>query len=70
MSGMITTITASNDKELKRKIEEIRIKHVAMNPNFTVKVNIINPKEENIEYKSYEATSVTVGITLEELEEE
>jgi len=69
MSNMITMIAAKSDKELQQEMEKLKNKHEALNPNYLVKVFIISPEKEKIEYKSYEATSVTVGVRLEEPEE-
>ncbi|MEH6965324.1 hypothetical protein V7079_27235 [Priestia megaterium] len=70
MSDMITTISAKSEKELLQKMEQLKNQHLALNPNRLVKVAIISPEKEKIEYKDYEATSVTVGLSIEEPEDD
>ena len=64
MSDMITIIAASSDKELKKRLSEIKRNHEARNPGREVEVKVIKPEPDKVKYTSEEATQFTISVEI------
>lgn len=58
---MITIVSASNQLELEKRMNEVKRNHENLNPNSNVEVKVIGDKPE---FNSYEAVSVTIGVSI------
>lgn len=64
MADMVTPVHARNDKELQRKLNQIKVQHEALNPNKKVIVKVNSPNPQNVEYDEFQGTTFYVSVEI------
>ncbi|MCP3760915.1 hypothetical protein NLX67_00705 [Domibacillus sp. A3M-37] len=66
MTSMTKLTFANNQKELDRKMEQIKQDHEQRNPESTVEISHLDPKLQDIEFLKYQTTQLLIGIRIVE----
>ncbi|PLT35666.1 hypothetical protein [Bacillus sp. V5-8f] len=64
MTTMTTITFANNQKELDRKIEQITQDHQRLNPESTVEISYLDPKQNDIHFLPHHTLQLLIGIQI------